>query len=642
MRARIEQDEGGWPGEDDPVEGDAPPALLVAGAALFTPTVLFFSAPSNIIFHNLHELGYPPRLMAAFLGALAGLFLLTWPVFRLAARSRAARWVARLVVVAGLSVLTFDGAAAGGYAFVHDPLAIGVIDMVAFTIAVALVMVPPFGVVTRIVGLAAPVLLVVTSVPHVEQGWAAWQTARRRGGPGLSSARAARAAPAAPRAGNVYHVLLDAFQREAYAVLVDRDPDLRLADFHYYRRFSSTFGYTYYSVPQMLASRDYAPDTSIAAWRRGAFRDGLWARLAAQGVDVHLYPYHEGYCRQTAGLTASCVAPDLPEPEWLPDDGAGDGEDRVHLAGTSSQRVTVDLWFLSLLPRSVRHLLTAPVPGLEDSGELPPDLALLSFSITDAVAPRRASPGGRPVKWIPFDHRAAYSVQQWRRLLEDEAARPAHGQYVFIHAAIPHHPYVLDSECAYQGVVRSDVTQYLAQATCGLRMVHALVDRLKALGRYDDALIVVHSDHGMQPYMQTRFRAEYADFIAPELLASPGNLPGNLRPSKTGPFAPRTAALRSAALLLVKYPHEQGGGSSERYTDMVDVTPTILHHFDIAPTGLDGVPLQEPPDGRARDRVFLAGFPKARSPVPRGNVFWKYHQTTAGAWALDGTMPVTP
>ena len=93
------------------------------------------------------------------------------------------------------------------------------------------------------------------------------------------------------------------------------------------------------------------------------------------------------------------------------------------------------------------------------------------------------------------DARTFTSLLVMQRLIEDERRRPATGQYVYGHLYMPHGPSVLDENCEYVPAG----TDYEAQTTCATRMIVEFVDELKRLGRYDDSIIVLHSDHGSWP-----------------------------------------------------------------------------------------------------------------------------------------------
>ena len=95
------------------------------------------------------------------------------------------------------------------------------------------------------------------------------------------------------------------------------------------------------------------------------------------------------------------------------------------------------------------------------------------------------------------------SVLMLRRLAREEADREPSGHYLYAHAILPHGPFVMDDGCNYvgkHGFGRKDKdarrAAYVDQAGCAIRLVADFLDRLKSLGRYDAATIVVHADTG--------------------------------------------------------------------------------------------------------------------------------------------------
>lgn len=68
--------------------------------------------------------------------------------------------------------------------------------------------------------------------------------------------------------------------------------------------------------------------------------------------------------------------------------------------------------------------------------------------------------------------------------------------YKLFHLMISHRPTVGTADCEFDGIrvtSRSNVTD---QSVCGLKAVIAVLERMKELGIYDDALIVLMADHG--------------------------------------------------------------------------------------------------------------------------------------------------
>jgi hypothetical protein len=163
------------------------------------------------------------------------------------------------------------------------------------------------------------------------------------------------------------------------------------------------------------------------------------------------------------------------------------------------------------------------------------------------------------------------SVLMLRRITREEAARPPAGQYLYAHAVLPHGPEVMDGHCEYVGppplkrTAQQIKQAYLVHAECAVRLVVRFFERLKELGRYDAATIVLHADTGHW----TAFEPE----------------------APSGESAPRTLnklnhRLLSEihSLLMVKRPHAAGElRVLDAPTQLVDLYPTLLDILDIDP-----------------------------------------------------------
>jgi hypothetical protein len=72
----------------------------------------------------------------------------------------------------------------------------------------------------------------------------------------------------------------------------------------------------------------------------------------------------------------------------------------------------------------------------------------------------------------------------------------------YLHFSHTHFPVDLDADCAYRGddaawiAQRQNRSGITEQALCGLRQTARLLERLRALGVYDNTLLVIKSDHG--------------------------------------------------------------------------------------------------------------------------------------------------
>ena len=120
--------------------------------------------------------------------------------------------------------------------------------------------------------------------------------------------------------------------------------------------------------------------------------------------------------------------------------------------------------------------------------------------------------------------------------------------------------------------------RYLLQVGLVDRLVGDLVEHLRQVGLYDDALIVITSDHGVSFRHSGTLRGMTEENYS-DLLAVP---------------------------LFIKMPHQRAGRVSDRVALSIDLLPTIADALDIPlPWKTDGVPLTSSP---GVDRKIVKGF----------------------------------
>ena len=589
----------------DSVAHTHPGRAVRLGAAAFTPAVLCMSAPNAIILSNFLDLGYHPRLVLAYIVAFGVALALCAPVFLHAAARRGWSRTARLITWCGAAVLVLNPLGAGSAMLDPPYVAVVGIDLAALgviTVAVARV---PQGILFRLLCAVTGVLLAHTCGTHAFALTQRTEVANR-GGPTVADADA----PHRPAAGNVYHIILDAFQREAFTDVVQRDPACRPPGFTEYTHFTSNYAWTEFSVPHVISGQFLPEGASLTEWTDAAFTNGLWNALATAGVQVRAYPHYRNHCGSDA---IPCEAGQDVAPEaW-------------------AERVTVDLWFLSLLPRSMSMLLNRDITSTQDAATTEDASGSRRFSVTDAA---RAGLSGKAVPTISeAPTGGALSAELFTRMLAAEDTRPATGQYTFLHAVLPHTPYVVDRDCRHIGVsTAKEPDAYLDQAQCGLQLIAQLVQRLQALQRYDDALIIVHADHGLFEPLRDRVLTNFdahKDLFVHALYGQ----------DRDHWIAPDRLARRSAALLLVKFPGATQETASALPAQMMDLAPTILRHFGLPTAAYPGSPLQDMPDAPERERVFyacgLTTAMKMRSPL------WECVLEN-GAWRYRGDVGFRP
>jgi hypothetical protein len=408
--------------------------------------------------------------------------------------------------------------------------------------------------------------------------------------------------------GNVYHILLDSYQSEAYPYFLAQTPELNQPPFTYYPEFRSAAARTYFSMAELFASDFYPPGLLPESWHNAALQSGgLMGYLANSGVRLSVYARDPEQCYE--GTSAVCkLTLDIK---------------RALLGDSRARQTAADLWFLKLIPTSLKRELNARFAS-QDEGASDSDSFSdwdYGFSISEALSPSN----------MPRDRDEPYfSVQQFMQILADEDSRPATGQYVFAHVILPHTPYVLDRECNYVGraaaQTQTDQERYLQQVQCAHKLLALLVKKLESLGRLDDSLLIVQADHGhyWQPAdLGVLYQYHPMDVSVQKVVDDKAD-------SSTWPS--EMIETRASALLLIKFPGQSAASRSNKPVQMIDIAPTILRYFNIDPGSMRGMPIQTMPDSLARERLFFASnfIPDARNP----KVFSKYRYVD-GRWKFE-------
>jgi hypothetical protein len=128
--------------------------------------------------------------------------------------------------------------------------------------------------------------------------------------------------------------------REVYQYFLEQTPEAN----------QSNATMTYISMAQLFMGDLYTPSMTPERWHNAAFQSGgMMAYLARGGVQLQLYPHFPEHCFRGA----PCKTTVSPERELL-------GEGRA-------RQTAVDLWFLKLIPNSLKRELNEHVaPKDED------------------------------------------------------------------------------------------------------------------------------------------------------------------------------------------------------------------------------------------------------------------------------------
>ncbi|MEL6965732.1 MAG: sulfatase-like hydrolase/transferase, partial [Pseudomonadota bacterium] len=211
--------------------------------------------------------------------------------------------------------------------------------------------------------------------------------------------------------------------------------------------------------------------------------------------------------------------------------------------------------------------LLRPVPNPLTEEALPPAREVGEWLLAhhNSVSGIEPSPSERPK---PLTYRRGIEVVSSKYAIEkavaDEALRHDGGEYVYMHAVMPHIPYVFDQTCTYRDPYPRDGDEagrrqaYLDQSVCSVRLLEGFLNRLRALKRYDSATILIHADTG----------AKEGFF---------GDPPGFQSTSTTLGLPDNELLSGINALLMIKRPNQADPlQESNQLTQLADLFPTLL------------------------------------------------------------------
>jgi hypothetical protein len=202
-----------------------------------------------------------------------------------------------------------------------------------------------------------------------------------------------------------------------------------------------------------------------------------------------------------------------------------------------------------------------------------------------------------PMRGTTLSHLSHGKVERFRRFVSSIQPRPRPSLW-FKHVLLPHVPWQfypsgrryrrhapepipgLNGERGFgvPWLVKVSYQRHLLQLGLADRLLGELLGRLRRLGLYRDAVIVVVADHGIGFHLGMERRS----------------------------VTPRNVQDLAPVPLLVKLPGQRRGSVVDRHVETIDVLPTILDLAGVAaPAGLDGRSLLGPAAAQARRvRVF--------------------------------------
>lgn len=244
---------------------------------------------------------------------------------------------------------------------------------------------------------------------------------------------------------NIYHVLFDGYQSDVFEYLLDEELRSELAGVTYFQNNISPYANTRISIPAVFLGKKLDTNLSLEELQFQAFNSphSLLGVVTSRGY------YSQAYLHQEFDFSPNRF--DLVRFHY-----------EFKKQHAWSGRAFEKLWLYSYWPRLVSKYF-------------------LGLRSVDLIEAGQLSPEGFPVS----------SLDAFLAFLEQEKHEPTRNRYVFLHLILPHPPYLLTDDCAVD-----DEVEPQAQYQCANLLVVKLIRELKRLGRYDDSMLIFHSDHG--------------------------------------------------------------------------------------------------------------------------------------------------
>tara|TARA_B110000977_G_scaffold192130_1_gene265240 strand:+ start:4659 stop:6356 length:1698 start_codon:yes stop_codon:yes gene_type:complete len=308
---------------------------------------------------------------------------------------------------------------------------------------------------------------------------------------------------------NIYHFVFDEYQSDMFSLSLNEKTTNSLAGFTFFPEATTLSGRTDMSIPSILTGKAYDFGTRQFDYQKSAFNDSnsfvYW--LKQKGYETYAYIH----------------------PMWGFKLGLFD---RVTVHGITKKidhnvlnKTFLKVWTYSNLPIQLASLLVdqVDIEQLKNQNMLPPTAPFKSYKTAQLM----------------LDHEESFS----------EANR-----YTFAHLILPHFPYVLNEDCSYdpERVTATPVSQ----SKCANKLMIDFINELKDLGRFDDSLIIIQSDHG------ARFKLNSDRLVSVD--EGPLSIPWN--------------TARSRSLLLIKLPGVSDNvalRTSSFEASLLDIAPTI-------------------------------------------------------------------
>ncbi len=354
---------------------------------------------------------------------------------------------------------------------------------------------------------------------------------------------------------NIYHIILDGFQSDIFTYILT--PEIRedLNEFAYFPEATALYSETTWSVPSVFLGETYTFSNSQQEYQNRAFNS-----------DASVL-----YALKEAGYSTSAYTRNLYPIKLKLFDYVIEHVDNIGTKRADNSDAFISAWIYRYAPLALKDILiNKNIFISEDSIE-----QFNAGTFLPASAPEE-------------------SFLSFQRFLTQEKELADSGRYTFIHLMLPHSPYVLDANCA----TNEKEATVLTQSRCATKLIVDFINELKALGRYENSLIIIHGDHGDR----------YAAVLDDKLVSRepPTRSPRSLLLLKTG------SSLNNSEMEV----------SSFR-ASLLDIVPTLISSIgSSAPRDYEGVSLAEKDFAASEDRsryYFVVGNQNMKKYLIDGN-----------------------
>jgi len=354
--------------------------------------------------------------------------------------------------------------------------------------------------------------------------------------------------------GNVYHITFDSYNGPIFWESLEK---MNLAGefdgFTFFEKTRANYIRTEVSIPSYMTGSFYEENDSLEEWQVQHESSGIVKNVYDAGYKVSMYTPDSSWIHQKASHFKVY-------------------EDVLMQHSLSSFCHFADLWLLRVIPNFLQQEVYWEGKGVFTRW----------FVKEDILAAQNVRVFG--------------SVELLRHLINDEADRSDHGQYVYAHLYIPHSPYIMTRDCIF-----SPDSNYDEQALCATRLMAELISGLKELGRYHESTIIIQSDHAITENLGPESASDRTmsleikkEIEAVNLMNYTGEAIDNL----------------TRTLLLIKPPLQSGKPLviSDRPTQLADIPATVYDLLDLPVRVKEGMSVFSPDFPETREIHIFVGL----------------------------------